>query len=145
MDCQTYRIEVSAKSKLYYLFIFSIFLLWLWALWLWPYYMPDSYKFCFSILLFSVFIFELKNNNKNVEKKVLLIGQNGRVIIHADYVEAGWLQPSSRTCLGFFSLSYLPELGTSAQSLVIFADQINVIERRRLSRIIRAVKFAKFE
>lgn len=146
MDCQTYRIEVSTYSSLYHLFIFFVFFLWLSAVWLWPYYMPDSYRFGFSTILFLVFAFEVKGNRKKASEKVLSVSQIGRVVIYTENnIEAGWLQSCSRNYLGFFYLNYLPELKTNPQSLVIYADQINAVERRRLSRIISAIKFNKVD
>lgn len=144
MECQTYRIEVSAHSKLYYFFICSIFFLWLWALWLWPYYMPNTQKICLSFLLFLVFLFEVKTNKNRASKNVLLIGSNGRFVLHSNRgIKAGWLQSSSQIYIGFFVLKYNPELGTSPQVLVVYTDQINTLNQRRLSRVIRAVQFER--
>lgn len=142
MDGQIYRIKVSARSNLYYRFLLLLFVLWLWALWLWPYYMPTKIKVGFFALLVVIFALELLANVRMAKQKVVLVGLSGRIVIYSDKTYAGWLLPTSRANFGFFYLSYLTELEGSSRAIIIFNDQIDTFDRRRLSRIITAARFS---
>lgn len=138
MDSQTYRIEVRGHSNLYYFFIFSIAAIWFWAIWLWPYYLPDVYKLSLAILLLLILILEIKR--KFNVPAVLTLSQSGRIIKHTEQPHGGWLQQSSKVYPGFFYLCYLPDMAKATQSWVIYVDQLNDADRRRMSRVLRAAR-----
>lgn len=140
MDSPVYRIEIRAHSSLYYFIIYSLLLLSLWALWLWPYYLPSYLKLVFALALLILFAWEIRNHQKDLTDKVLSLSQKGRLVLYAKHTELGWLQSNSGVYLGFYCLSYLSDLEQSKRTLIIYADQVSDRDRRRLSRIIYAVK-----
>ena len=140
MDSPVYRIEIRAHSSLYYFIVSSLLLLSLWALWLWPYYLPTYLKLALALVLLILFIWEIRAQSKDVTDKVLSLSQKGRLAVYGKHTELGWLQPNSRVYLGFYCLSYLSDLEQSKRTLIIYTDQVDERDRRRLSRIIYAVK-----
>lgn len=138
MDSHSYRIEIRGHSSLYYFFIFLIAAIWFWAIWLWPYYLPSAYKLSLAILLLLTLVLEIRR--KVNTPAVLTLSQSGRIIRHTEDPQGGWLQPNSKVYPGFFYLCYLPDVAKSKQSWVIYVDQLNDVDRRRMSRVLRAMK-----
>lgn len=138
MDSQTYRIEVRGRSYLYHFFIFLIAVIWFWAIWLWPYYLPNVYKLSLAALWLLILILEIRR--KIDTPAVLTLSQSGRIIKHTESPQGGWLLPNSKVYPGFFYLCYLPDIAKSKQSWVIYVDQLSDVDRRRMSRVLRAVR-----
>lgn len=138
MDSQTYRIEVRAKSHLYYCFIFFITVIWFWAIWLWPYYLSNGYRISLAVLLVMIVVADIRRKEKI--PAVLTLCQSGRIIKHKGNSVGGWLKPNSKAYPGFFYLSYLPDMAKVTQSWVIYVDQLNDLDRRRISRALSAIK-----
>ncbi len=71
----------------------------------------------------------------------LSLSQFGRIVHYSSSTQMGWLLSSSKSYLGLFLLEFKQDLTGKTKRLVLFSDQLEQQDRRRLSRIIKSLPF----
>lgn len=141
LGSSVYYIEVSAGSYLKYLFYFSFALFTLLVIWSWPYYLPNTVRLLLSWLFLLAFIWFLWRDLQQASRFTLSLSAKGRLVNYQQGIKAGWLLGLSVHYLGCFVLIYRQDVSDKLAKLVIYADQLNDVDRRRINRVIHQVQY----